>query len=628
MPPGQAAARHPRQPRPPSSLCGAQRIAVRAAGRGREDPASAGPVRRRHRRGGRPHAQAGQGDPGGHGSRAARGQQGRPPAVRGQRGRGHGERRGAGRRAASWRRCPWAESRKESSSARTAPSSTRRPRKTARCSRSTPRARPSSASSRSRPGRGPSPSCPTGRAPTSPARTATPSTVVDARRHAPLKTIALTGENARPMGAVAAPDGRFVYVTTGRGRNGRRHRHRHRQAGGVDRGGASALGHRHLRRRPDPLHRQRAVQRRLHRRRRDPRRHRTREGRRQPLGRRRRRLSRTERRAAPPAVAHSRSGRPLHRTPAPPRGPRKCLSMSAIRDAGAVAFFLLTARLQRGAAWSARARRHSNVTSSGGVGGPGPGGGDPRPRDGRAGSSSGWADSSRARQSNLFDDVNELYTPDSRADECTATSCPGVQQSDWIGLYGGGGVQLQRRCARSRWAFSVDGYSQEIPTSYRDSVRDDGERDPAGRCSSPWCRSALSFRFLPLDRRAAVQPYLTDRRRPLLLPVRGVRRLHRFLRRQPADLVRLLRVRRRRLRRPCGGGAARPRRPRLRDHRRGPLPVRAAQADGRRLQPQRDRPQRHQRHHRRPPEVLGKPGGMPSRRHSPPSRDVRGSNLQ
>ena len=41
--------------------------------------------------------------------------------------------------------------------------------------------------------------------------------VVDAKKHAPLKTIPLTFENARPMGIVAAPDGRFVYVTTGRG---------------------------------------------------------------------------------------------------------------------------------------------------------------------------------------------------------------------------------------------------------------------------------------------------------------------------------------------------------------------------------------------------------------------------
>jgi YVTN family beta-propeller protein len=40
---------------------------------------------------------------------------------------------------------------------------------------------------------------------------------VDARRHARLKTIALAGDNARPMGIVASPDGRYVYVTTGRG---------------------------------------------------------------------------------------------------------------------------------------------------------------------------------------------------------------------------------------------------------------------------------------------------------------------------------------------------------------------------------------------------------------------------
>jgi YVTN family beta-propeller protein len=42
--------------------------------------------------------------------------------------------------------------------------------------------------------------------------------VVDARRHAPLSTIPLQGDMARAMGAVASPDGRFVYVTTGRGR--------------------------------------------------------------------------------------------------------------------------------------------------------------------------------------------------------------------------------------------------------------------------------------------------------------------------------------------------------------------------------------------------------------------------
>jgi YVTN family beta-propeller protein len=42
--------------------------------------------------------------------------------------------------------------------------------------------------------------------------------VVDAARHALVKTIALSGADARPMGVVAAPDGRQVYVTTGRGK--------------------------------------------------------------------------------------------------------------------------------------------------------------------------------------------------------------------------------------------------------------------------------------------------------------------------------------------------------------------------------------------------------------------------
>ena len=34
-----------------------------------------------------------------------------------------------------------------------------------------------------------------------------------------LQTIKLSGEMVRPMGAVASPDGRYVFVTTGRGKN-------------------------------------------------------------------------------------------------------------------------------------------------------------------------------------------------------------------------------------------------------------------------------------------------------------------------------------------------------------------------------------------------------------------------
>ena len=42
--------------------------------------------------------------------------------------------------------------------------------------------------------------------------------VVDTRSHTVRSKVPIPGPNARPMGVVASPDGRFVYVTTGRGR--------------------------------------------------------------------------------------------------------------------------------------------------------------------------------------------------------------------------------------------------------------------------------------------------------------------------------------------------------------------------------------------------------------------------
>jgi YVTN family beta-propeller protein len=43
--------------------------------------------------------------------------------------------------------------------------------------------------------------------------------VIDAMTHTVLQTIKLTGDMVRPMGAVASPDGRHVFITTGRGKN-------------------------------------------------------------------------------------------------------------------------------------------------------------------------------------------------------------------------------------------------------------------------------------------------------------------------------------------------------------------------------------------------------------------------
>ena len=42
---------------------------------------------------------------------------------------------------------------------------------------------------------------------------------IDAQKHVVLKTIQLTGQLVRPMGGVAAPDGKHVFITTGRGKN-------------------------------------------------------------------------------------------------------------------------------------------------------------------------------------------------------------------------------------------------------------------------------------------------------------------------------------------------------------------------------------------------------------------------
>jgi hypothetical protein len=128
---------------------------------------------------------------------------------------------------------------------------------------------------------------------------------------------------------------------------------------------------------------------------------------------------------------------------------------------------------------------------------------------------SGWASGIELRlggffpraDANLFADVNELYTPDHRADECTVNFCPGVQRSDWDGLYGGGEYSLNLS-RHVELAFSVDGYGQEIHSSYRDSVRDDGS-EIQQTLQLTIVPVGVSFRFLPLDRRAAVQPYLT-----------------------------------------------------------------------------------------------------------------------
>src|SRR5260221_12070124 len=89
----------------------------------------------------------------------------------------------------------------------------------------------------------------------------------------------------------------------------------------------------------------------------------------------------------------------------------------------------------------------------------------------------GWASGLELRvggffpraQSDLFDDDNQLYTPDSRSNECTATSSPGVMKKDWIGVYGGAGHNFYL-APHPLPGVSPDWVSPEIPTTYPDSV--------------------------------------------------------------------------------------------------------------------------------------------------------------
>jgi hypothetical protein len=127
----------------------------------------------------------------------------------------------------------------------------------------------------------------------------------------------------------------------------------------------------------------------------------------------------------------------------------------------------------------------------------------------------GWASGLELRlggfvprgQSNLFDDVSELYTPDSRADDCTETSCPGVRTRDWNGVYGGAEYSFNV-APHLEMGISVDGYAREIPTSYRASVRDDGS-EISQTLRLVVVPVGLSLRVLPAGRHAAVQPYAT-----------------------------------------------------------------------------------------------------------------------
>jgi hypothetical protein len=127
----------------------------------------------------------------------------------------------------------------------------------------------------------------------------------------------------------------------------------------------------------------------------------------------------------------------------------------------------------------------------------------------------GWASGLELRiggffprgQSDLFDDVHELYTPESRRDECTTTSCPGVLKGDFDGVYGGAEYSFNV-ADHVEMGISLDGYSKRIPTFYRAQTRENGD-DIFQELKLTVVPLGVSLRVLPLDRYAPVQPYAT-----------------------------------------------------------------------------------------------------------------------
>jgi len=119
----------------------------------------------------------------------------------------------------------------------------------------------------------------------------------------------------------------------------------------------------------------------------------------------------------------------------------------------------------------------------------------------------GWASGLELRiggfcprgESDWFGDDNELY---SRAGELA-----GVTPNHFDGLYGG--VEYSFNVAKKlEMGISIDGYGKTIPTVYRDFTRPDGsEIEQNLRLFT--IPLGLSLRFLPRDRFATVQPYVT-----------------------------------------------------------------------------------------------------------------------
>src|SRR6267142_1476555 len=182
-----------------------------------------------------------------------------------------------------------------------------------------------------------------------------------------------------------------------------------------------------------------------------------------------------------------------------PDATRQVRAFQAVDVLSARGILPATSRVQRGAAWGALQRgetRMSRATAAvlalGLV---------------AASPAAGWASGLELRiggffprgQSDLFADVNELYSP--------VGELRGVKPNDFDGVYGGAEYSFNV-AERVEMGISLDGYSNSNSTVYRDFTRPDGS-EIHQELKLSVVPLGLSLRFLPLDRRAPIQPYVT-----------------------------------------------------------------------------------------------------------------------
>jgi len=105
-------------------------------------------------------------------------------------------------------------------------------------------------------------------------------------------------------------------------------------------------------------------------------------------------------------------------------------------------------------------------------------------------------------ESNLFDDISDLYTREGSGDE----QPPGIQKSDWAG-FTGGIAYFSKVAPNVELGVSVDGYGRQIDTSYRNYTRPDGS-EVQQTLRLRMVPIGLSVRFGPTSRRARLAPYL------------------------------------------------------------------------------------------------------------------------